>query len=71
MPLSIQDYKTKAAECDLMAMRATDHAIKSAFQKIARAWRELGGQIEVNASRDSRNVRNRTSCAEPKFNRHF
>ena len=46
MPLSVEDYRSKASECDLMASQTTDQAAKAAYQEMAQAWRQLADRSD-------------------------
>ncbi len=39
-------YRDKATECELIATRAIDPSVRSAYRDIARAWRELADSAE-------------------------
>jgi hypothetical protein len=39
-------YRDKAKECELIAVRALEPSIRSAYQDIACAWRELAENTE-------------------------
>jgi hypothetical protein len=40
------EYRQKALSADLMALRATDAAMRTAYENLAHSWRELARQAE-------------------------
>jgi hypothetical protein len=41
-----EEYRQKALRADLMALRATDAAMRTAYENLAHSWRELARQAE-------------------------
>jgi hypothetical protein len=46
VPLSVDECRAKAAECDRIAAQTPDPAVKAAYQQMAQAWREVADQGE-------------------------
>ena len=44
---SANRYRAKAAECEQKAQEATDPEVKRNYAKLARQWRELAEQVEL------------------------
>ena len=52
MPLKIDDWLARAAECDLQAASAVTPALKAEFLQMAKQWRELANDgITINGIR--------------------
>jgi hypothetical protein len=46
MPSRAEQYRTKAAECELRATEARDFDVKQQFRELARQWRTLAERTE-------------------------
>jgi hypothetical protein len=44
--LTVDEYRRKALEADLMALRATDLSMRAAYENLSRSLRELAEQAE-------------------------
>jgi hypothetical protein len=46
-PSSADECRRNAAECERMALLATDPAVREAYADLARGWRVLAGSTEA------------------------
>jgi hypothetical protein len=46
MPLSAEDYRARAAQCERMAERHRDQTFKAQYVELARQWRDLAERAE-------------------------
>ena len=60
--LSADEYRKKALEADLLSLRATDAALRAAYEELSHSWRQLANQVEWIDRGRKGNPPNETAC---------